>query len=142
MKAMQLGIGVALSTLLAVTAIPANAQIGWPYWGTPYYGSAGVSIGVGSRHSGFYFSAGVPYYNSFPGLGYYQPGYQFYNGYWFPQQAFVVTAPTSRYVGSYSSVRSEDHVQWCLQRYRSYRVSDDTFQPYVGPRQLCIAPFD
>jgi hypothetical protein len=33
------------------------------------------------------------------------------------------------------------HVDWCLNRYRSYRASDDTFQPYQGPRRRCDSPF-
>lgn len=34
------------------------------------------------------------------------------------------------------------HVNWCSDHYRSYRASDNTFQPNNGPRQQCIAPFD
>lgn len=34
------------------------------------------------------------------------------------------------------------HVAWCYDRYRSYRASDNTFQPNHGPRQQCIAPMD
>ncbi|MGV3652562.1 MAG: BA14K family protein, partial [Devosia sp.] len=26
-------------------------------------------------------------------------------------------------------------------RYRSYRASDNTFQPYNGPRQQCVSPY-
>jgi len=33
------------------------------------------------------------------------------------------------------------HVQWCYDRYRSYRASDNTFQPYNGPRQQCYSPY-
>ena len=33
------------------------------------------------------------------------------------------------------------HVQWCYNRYRSYRAWDNTFQPYNGPRQLCYSPY-
>ncbi|TPJ54518.1 BA14K family protein [Mesorhizobium sp. B2-6-1] len=34
-----------------------------------------------------------------------------------------------------------NHVNWCSQRYRSYRVSDNSWQPYNGPRRQCISPF-
>ena len=34
------------------------------------------------------------------------------------------------------------HVQWCYDRYRSYRAYDNTFQPYGGPREQCYSPFD
>jgi hypothetical protein len=33
------------------------------------------------------------------------------------------------------------HVRWCYNRYRSYRASDNTFQPYHGPRQPCYSPY-
>ncbi|MTI45163.1 BA14K-like protein [Roseibium hamelinense] len=33
------------------------------------------------------------------------------------------------------------HVNWCLERYRSYLVADNTYQPYEGPRQICNSPF-
>ncbi|MGH6763055.1 MAG: BA14K family protein [Phyllobacterium sp.] len=33
------------------------------------------------------------------------------------------------------------HVQWCYNRYRSYRAYDNTFQPYGGPRQYCYSPY-
>lgn len=36
---------------------------------------------------------------------------------------------------------SRAHVDWCYSRYRSYRVSDNTFQPYHGPRRACISPY-
>lgn len=33
------------------------------------------------------------------------------------------------------------HVAWCYSNYRSYRDYDNTFQPFNGPRKLCISPF-
>ncbi|MFN4273239.1 MAG: BA14K family protein [Aliihoeflea sp.] len=36
---------------------------------------------------------------------------------------------------------SSAHVQWCYGRYRSYRASDNTFQPYNGPRRQCRSPY-
>lgn len=33
------------------------------------------------------------------------------------------------------------HVSWCYDRYRSYRASDNTFQPYNGPRRSCRSPY-
>ena len=39
--------------------------------------------------------------------------------------------------------RLRDHHEWCEDRYRSYRRSDGTYQPYGGvPRRLCNSPFD
>lgn len=33
------------------------------------------------------------------------------------------------------------HSEWCSTRYRSYRASDNTFQPFDGPRRPCVSPF-
>lgn len=33
------------------------------------------------------------------------------------------------------------HVSWCYSRYRSYRAYDNTFQPYYGPRRVCVSPY-
>lgn len=34
------------------------------------------------------------------------------------------------------------HVRWCQERYVSYRVQDNTFQPFEGPRRPCNSPYD
>ena len=34
------------------------------------------------------------------------------------------------------------HHDWCYARYRSYRASDGTYQPYHGPRRRCNSPYD
>ncbi|WP_343314677.1 BA14K family protein [Brucella sp. BE17] len=36
---------------------------------------------------------------------------------------------------------SINHMQWCSNRYRSYRSSDDSYQPLAGPRTSCNSPF-
>ncbi|MBB5703798.1 hypothetical protein FHS76_003708 [Ochrobactrum daejeonense] len=36
---------------------------------------------------------------------------------------------------------SSNHIQWCSNRYRSYRSSEDTYQPLAGPRTGCNSPF-
>ncbi len=35
---------------------------------------------------------------------------------------------------------SNSHTSWCYSRYRSYRASDNTYQPYGGPRRQCVSP--
>ncbi len=47
----------------------------------------------------------------------------------------VVVAPVV--VGS----RSAAHVTWCDNKYRSYDIPTDTFQPHNGPRKHCISPY-
>lgn len=70
--------------------------------------------------SGIYLGLGVP------GFGYYDPYY-----------APRYYAPRRVYRGGLSSA----HVQWCYDRYRSYREYDNTFQPYSGPRRQCWSPY-
>ncbi len=33
------------------------------------------------------------------------------------------------------------HAAWCAERYRSYDVRTDSWQPYHGSRRLCRSPF-
>lgn len=37
---------------------------------------------------------------------------------------------------------SNRHLAWCYNRYRSYRLMDNSFQPYQGPRQECLSPYE
>ncbi|WP_028749372.1 BA14K family protein [Rhizobium mesoamericanum] len=86
------------------------------------------------------------WYGGYRGYPYYRSGYRYYNGYWFPLAAFGAgaviggaTASQPTYVAP-APVPS-GHVAWCQARYRSYRVYDNTFQPYNGPRQQCVSPY-
>ncbi|GAB1582415.1 hypothetical protein PPNSA23_23580 [Phyllobacterium phragmitis] len=36
---------------------------------------------------------------------------------------------------------SINHIQWCQNRYNSYRTSDNTYQPFAGTRRACSSPF-
>ncbi|MEP4031100.1 BA14K family protein [Roseibium polysiphoniae] len=47
--------------------------------------------------------------------------------------------PRAQYRYSYRG--SNKHLGWCFNRYRSYRKTDNTFQPYHGSRKACISPF-
>ncbi|CZT33278.1 BA14K family protein [Rhizobium sp. 9140] len=37
-----------------------------------------------------------------------------------------------------SDLATDDHVRQCQERYSSYRASDNTYQPYSGPRRACV----
>lgn len=83
------------------------------------------------------------WYRGHRGYRYQRPGYRYYDGYWFPLAAFGIgtiiggaIANDRTYVGGGVS-----HVNWCANRYRSYRAYDNTFQPYNGPRRQCISPY-
>lgn len=80
------------------------------------------------------------YYNGHRGYSNQRRGYRRHNGYWFPPAAFIAGAIIGG-AASNQGVRnrgvSNAHVRYCQNRYRSYRASDNTFQPYNGPRQQC-----
>ncbi|MCC5986362.1 MAG: BA14K family protein [Pararhodobacter sp.] len=41
----------------------------------------------------------------------------------------------------HGSYLSRDHINWCHNRWRSYRVSDNSYQPFNGPRRVCVSPY-
>lgn len=93
---------------------------------------------------GFYAAGLFYYYNGFRGALGFRPGYRYYNGYWFPATAFgaglaagaIAASPPMR------TRLAASHVQWCYDRYASYRQWDNSYQPYVGPRRSCLSPYD
>lgn len=78
---------------------------------------SGVTIGL---------SFGSPYY--------YHP-HRAYRPYK-PHRYYHPAVPGRYYRGGWNS-----HVAWCYDRYRSYRASDNTFQPYHAPRRQCRSPY-
>ena len=87
------------------------------------------------------------YYNGHRGYRYQRPGYRYHNGFWFPAGAFIAGAIIGNAINNSQPVYRERrdygsaHVNWCYNRYRSYREWDNTFQPYNGPRQQCYSPY-
>lgn len=91
------------------------------------------------------------YYNGHRGYREYRRGYRQYNGWWFPPAAFVAGAIIGGAIAShppvaappvYAPVRlSAAHVNWCENRWRSYRVADNSYQPLSGPRLACVSPY-
>jgi hypothetical protein len=85
------------------------------------------------------------YYRGHRGYRHHRPGYRQYNGWWFPPAAFIAGAIIGGGLANQPPVeyrpRGNAHVDWCYNRYRSYRASDNTFQPYNGPRRQCRSPY-
>lgn len=84
----------------------------------------GLALGLG---------VGVPlgaYLASRPSYDYGPYGYD---------DSYVVRRVAPRPV--YRSYGGNRHVNWCYNRYRSYRAYDNSFQPYNGSRQLCYSPY-
>lgn len=83
------------------------------------------------------------YWRGHRGYDHYRPGYRRHGDFWFPLAAFTAGAIISGAIANDSPpvYRGNAHVSWCYDRYRSYRASDNTFQPYNGPRRQCISPY-
>lgn len=90
-------------------------------------------------------------YNGYKGYRHHRPGYRRYNdGWWYPQAAFDGTpAPIQAEQPEKASAKKtamqnslpQKHIRWCSDKYRSYRLSDNTFQPMKGARKTCRSPF-
>ncbi|OBZ92963.1 transmembrane protein [Pararhizobium polonicum] len=94
------------------------------------------------RRHGFNRRGNEAFYNGHRGYRERRHGYRQHNGMWFPLGAFAAGAiiggamadrPAPRYGGS--------HVEWCANRYRSYRAYDNSYQPNYGPRRACVSPY-
>ena len=91
------------------------------------------------------------YYRGHRGYREYRRGYREYNGFWFPPAAFGAGVIGGAIIGGVIANQNNNdsgtirltqrHLQWCENQYRSYRASDNTFQPYNGPRQQCVSPY-
>jgi BA14K-like protein len=90
-----------------------------------------------------YARKGKRYWKGYRGYSNYRNGYLRYNdGFWYPRAAFglgIIIAPQPRRI-----IRSvgNAHVNWCYNRYRSYRAYDNSYQPYGGPRRICYSPYN
>ena len=81
------------------------------------------------------------WYKGHRGYRYKRPGYRYHDGFWFPAGAFVAGAIIGGAIANQNVNGGNAHVEWCYDRYRSYRASDNTFQPNNGPRQQCRGPY-
>lgn len=88
------------------------------------------------------------YWHGHRGYRYHRPGYRRHSdGWWYPLAAFGLGAAI---IGGMAAQAPRppvavgvpsSHVRWCQGRYRSYDVYSNTFQPYNGPRQVCVSPY-
>jgi hypothetical protein len=77
------------------------------------------------------------YYNGHRGYQEPRRGYRQHNGVWFPAAAFIAGVIIGGAIDNQPRASGHDHVEWCYDRYQSYRAYDNTFQPNNGPRQQC-----
>jgi len=76
------------------------------------------------------------------GYNHYRPGYRRHSdGWWYPLAAFGLGAAIGGAVANQPRASGSAHVNWCANRYRTYRAYDNTFQPNNGPRKQCFSPY-
>ncbi|MBD9374017.1 BA14K family protein [Rhizobium sp. ARZ01] len=84
---------------------------------------------------------GSRYHRGFLGSRFYRDGYfRYRDGYWYPRSAFSTGELLGDVtVGPGAPVYGMTAEQWCANRYRSYRLSDNTYLPRTGgPRVQCM----
>lgn len=111
-----------------------NAQSG-PDWRR---GGNRVDNRMERRQGRFERRGGNAYYNGHRGYDQPRRGYRQHNGVWFPAAAFIAGAVIGGAINNQPRASGNAHIAWCNDRYRSYRASDNTFQPYNGPRRQCV----
>lgn len=80
---------------------------------------------------------GGGYWHGHRGYRYARPGYRRYNdGLWYPLAAFTAGAIIGGAISH--PPRGSAHVRSCASRYKTYRASDNTYQPTNGPRRQCV----
>ncbi|PDS54977.1 lectin [Rhizobium anhuiense] len=84
------------------------------------------------------------WYNGQRGYRSYHRGYRRHNdGYWYPLAAFGAGAFIGgALAGPRTYAGSSRHVQWCSDRYQTYRASDNSYVPRVGVRAQCNSPYN
>jgi hypothetical protein len=133
----------ALAAVATLGVIPASAAPIQPVGGQ--FLNAQFSFGITTDRWGdgrFERRGGYHYYNGFRGHRERRPGWRHHRGFWFPPAAFsfgITIGP--RYHHRHPVGLSRQHVRWCENRYISYRASDNSFQPYHGPRRQCVSPY-
>ena len=145
---------VALTTTVAGIGSAVSAPLALPRVEAP---AADNVVNVQQRR-GFYRDRGNYYYNGHRGHRERRAGWRQHQGYWFPPAAFALgaiiggaiandarpayRAPAYRAPVYRAPVRlSQAHLRWCENRWRSYRASDNSYQPINGPRRACVSPY-
>ncbi|RYE86703.1 MAG: BA14K family protein [Hyphomicrobiales bacterium] len=132
----------AAALVVAFGAMPATAAS--VQYGNAQLQNAQFSFGFstgGDRRDRFERRGNSYYYNGYRGYRDRRDGFRFYNGYWFPNSAFSFSFRIDGNRNRGGMRLSSRHVEWCQDRYRSYRLSDNSYQPYNGPRRDCVSPY-
>ena len=141
----QIAVAVMGLGLLAMTAVSAEAGKKYRHNNGANF-AAGLATGliiggvVGSqRRSGSYICV-----NGYCNGRYYGPRRYYPSRYYYKPAPRYYRPPVRRYYRTVPRHRAslpQAHYNYCFAKYRSYRVYDNTFQPYHGPRKQCLSPY-
>ncbi|MFN7027009.1 MAG: BA14K family protein [Pseudorhizobium sp.] len=85
------------------------------------------------------------YYNGHRGSREQRRGYRRHSdGWWYPLAAFgagAIFGGAAQGQSPRAQGYDRRHVQWCSNRYRNYRASDNSYVPRVGVRAQCQSPY-
>lgn len=92
--------------------------------------------------------------NGFKGYRHHRTGYKKHtDGWWYPEAAFEPGAQADSNTiklkkAAQKSKKEENqpwliknHVDYCSAKYKSYISSDNSYQPYEGPRKQCVSRY-
>jgi hypothetical protein len=87
---------------------------------------------IGQRQDRLERRSNRAYYNGHRGYNQPRRGYRQHDSAWFPAAAFIAGAIIGGSIDNQPRASGNAHVQYCYDRYQSYRASD-------GPRRQCVS---
>ena len=130
----MLGLAAIVAGGALATASGAAFAVTLPMIGAPVTTSTGLVQEVASRQSRFYGQQ--PYYRQ-RHYSHRRPGFTFYFGGWWYDQPWWRTTPPPLL----PQARGNAHVNWCLNRYRSYNPATDMYFGFDGMHHRCRSPY-
>ncbi|MGF7161964.1 hypothetical protein FHS85_003607 [Rhodoligotrophos appendicifer] len=102
-------------------------------------GGVSQATEVRYRHHYYPHRYGPRYRYARPGFGHYYGGYYYSAPWWLGAGAYA--APQPYYAPPPVVYGGGNHVQYCMNRYRSYDPRTDTYLGYDGYRHRCVGPY-
>jgi hypothetical protein len=140
---MRLATVFTAAAVLATSFVPVSAMPSVPSVPMAVQSSASQATEVQYRHDRRYYrhDRRHGWYNGHRGYRERRRGYRYHNGYWFPLAAFATGAIIGGAIANQPRASGSSHYQWCANRYRTYRASDNTYVPRAGVRATCVSPY-
>lgn len=137
----------AISAMMFATSIVPAGAFGMPSVKAPQLSAVEQVQYRGDRDRRYYRDRDDRrgYYRGHRGSRDYRRGYRRHSdGWWYPLAAFGAGAIIGGAITNQprpAQALPSRHVQWCADRYRTYRASDNTYVPRAGVRAQCRSPY-